>query len=160
MHPSVRTAAHMNTQSHARFWRRRWGLHTCRKMQSRTRRVKWASRPLVTPCVMHLVCSTCAMLCIHAALYTHIPTPPGVPRHEFAQSPIPWGNLQHMHTHWCTLPSAHAHQHATGRIVVQDGLPRMQTLDPLDMTPIRFVTSPFVMMFMTISARDTPFWSL
>ena len=99
MHPSVRTAAHMNTQSHARFWRRRWGLHTCRKTQRRTRRVKWASRPLVTPCVMHLVCSTCAMLCIHAALYTHIPTPPGVPRHEFAQSPIPWGNLQHMHTH-------------------------------------------------------------
>ena len=36
----------------------------------------------------------------------------------------------------------------------EDGLPRMQTLDPLEMTPIRFVTSPFVMMFITISARD------
>ena len=75
-------------------------------------------------------------------------------------SPRPPVNLQHMHTHWCTLPSAHAHQHAIGRIVVQDGLPRMQTLDPLDLTPIRFVTSPFVMMLMTISARDAPFWSM
>ena len=76
-----------------------------------------ASNGLRTPACSLARCTryTFAMLCIHTVLYTQC----------------------------SAYIQTHAHQHATGRIVVQDGLPRMQTLDPLEMTPIRFVTSPF-----------------